>query len=235
MYLTDSKMPDLLPLLPKGGIGAEIGVLKGEFSTLLLRACAPARLHLIDPWLEQTGDYKFDISNTPQVQQDSLYHHVSMVFAGEIASQRVVLHREYSDQAADRFPANYFDWIYVDGNHTYEAVQSDLRKFAPKMKDTGFILGDDFINSSFYTKMKFGVVEAVQDFVRSEGYEFVLLTQDWRYILSKPGNPAKAEFVQRFLMKAGFVVEIANLEAKNYKTTVAPFPDGKYRLVHSFL
>lgn len=41
------------------------------------------------------------------------------------------------------------------------------------MKDTGLILGDDFINSAFYLQMKFGVVEAVQDFVRKHGYEFL--------------------------------------------------------------
>ena len=40
----------LLEWLPKGAVGAEIGVWRGEFSKSLLRAAEPRELHLVDPW-----------------------------------------------------------------------------------------------------------------------------------------------------------------------------------------
>lgn len=226
MYLIDSPFPSLLPLLPKNGIAAEIGVLKGDTSAMFLRDCQPARLHLIDPWTEQSGDYRFDSSNTPQAHQDSLFKHVGSIFAEDISAGRVILHRTYSDQAVKEFPERYFDWIYIDGDHTYNGVMSDLKLYAPKMKDTGFIIGDDFINSQHYLKMKFGVVEAVQDFIRLQGYELVLLTQDWRYVLSRPGNPYTPKLLQLLLMSTPFAVDIPGPEKLNYTANVVSLPNG---------
>jgi hypothetical protein len=37
-------------LLPKGGVGAELGVFKRRFSPVLLRTTEAERLHLVDPW-----------------------------------------------------------------------------------------------------------------------------------------------------------------------------------------
>src|SRR2546427_8949634 len=44
----------LFRMLPRGSVGAEIGVWKGDFSKLLLRRVRPSELHLIDPWLHVT-------------------------------------------------------------------------------------------------------------------------------------------------------------------------------------
>jgi len=234
MYLTACSLPELLPLIAPAGIGAEIGVLKGEFSAQLLHSCAPQRLHLIDPWEEQTGDYRFDLSNTNQSTQNELHDHVRQTFASEIAAGQVVLHRECSNKAAPGFADGYFDWIYIDGDHTYNGVTDDLELYAPKLKGTGLILGDDFINSAYYIQMKFGVVEAVQDFVRKHGYEFLLLTRDWRFILSKPGNPVAQALIQRFLAVSPFTIHVAGLEKLNYTTCVVPLAQNSARFVHSF-
>ncbi|MEM7189627.1 MAG: hypothetical protein AAF439_08445, partial [Pseudomonadota bacterium] len=40
----------VLNALPKGAVGAEVGVWKGDFSAEILATAAPACLHLIDPW-----------------------------------------------------------------------------------------------------------------------------------------------------------------------------------------
>lgn len=41
------------------------------------------------------------------------------------------------------------DYLYVDADHSYEAVQADLAAWVPHMKPGGLILGDDYGNSSF--------------------------------------------------------------------------------------
>ena len=37
-------------LLPKNGVGAELGVFKGQFSPYLFKNTNAFKLHLIDPW-----------------------------------------------------------------------------------------------------------------------------------------------------------------------------------------
>ena len=44
------RRPFIEQYLPKNGIGAELGVFKGVFSSVLLETTKPKKLHLIDPW-----------------------------------------------------------------------------------------------------------------------------------------------------------------------------------------
>ena len=40
----------VLELLPKGGVGVEIGVFRGHFSNLICQIAQPRKLYLVDPW-----------------------------------------------------------------------------------------------------------------------------------------------------------------------------------------
>ncbi len=42
------------------------------------------------------------------------------------------------------FEDNSFDFIYIDGNHTYEWVKQDIEKSLPKLKRYSFIAGHDY-------------------------------------------------------------------------------------------
>jgi predicted O-methyltransferase YrrM len=41
------------------------------------------------------------------------------------------------------------DYLYVDADHSYDAVRADLRAWLPHVKPGGLILGDDYGNRSF--------------------------------------------------------------------------------------
>ena len=61
-YFDTSKK--ILNLIPKNGIIAEIGVLRGEFSTQINILCNPKKLFLIDCWEEQDDEkYLLDTYN----------------------------------------------------------------------------------------------------------------------------------------------------------------------------
>ena len=59
----------------------------------------------------------------------------------------------------------YFDFVYLDGDHSYEGVKKDLDSWYPKLKKFGVMCGDDYGN------MHLPVIEAVSEFV----YEHKLL------------------------------------------------------------
>ncbi|HXC55333.1 MAG TPA: class I SAM-dependent methyltransferase [Rhizomicrobium sp.] len=134
----------LLERLPKGGVGAEVGVWKGDFSQALLETARPRALHLIDPWL-------FDASFPQrwyggaraggQADMDAIHDGVVAWFAGRT---EVRVHRAPSLAAAATFADGTFDWVYIDGDHSADAVLKDLGAWRPKLRSGGLLCGDDY-------------------------------------------------------------------------------------------
>lgn len=94
---------------------------------------------------------------------DRILLHVKNIFKD---NKNVELHRDFSDRAVKDFPDNYFDWIYIDGNHYYDFVKRDLELYFPKIKKGGYITGDDYFWSPSELKGKQPVKKAVDEFVR---------------------------------------------------------------------
>ncbi|MGI9395618.1 MAG: class I SAM-dependent methyltransferase [Boseongicola sp.] len=133
----------LLRKMPRNAVAAEIGVWNGGFSRVILDTTKPAELHLIDPWA-----YQPEFSNTmfgrPRnaTRMDPMYESVRQEFSGD---DRVTLHRKKSEEALATFPDNYFDWVYIDGNHNEPFVTADLECCFKKVKPGGIISGDDYL------------------------------------------------------------------------------------------
>ena len=58
--------------------------------------------------------------------------------------ENVHLIKEKSCDAAQLFQDEYFDWCYIDADHSYEAVKEDILAWWPKVKLDGIIFGHDF-------------------------------------------------------------------------------------------
>lgn len=94
-------------------------------------------------------------------------------FMADLGSKpNVQTYREYSFDAVKHFPDNYFDCIYIDADHTYEGVLRDLKDWYPKVKKRGFLLGDDYVDRVAKSGVKFGVVEAVNEFAKTNNIKF---------------------------------------------------------------
>lgn len=72
-----------------------------------------------------------------------------------------------SDEAVNQFPNNYFDFIYIDANHSYEGCKNDLELWWPKLKSNGLMAGDDFTNLTTKTT-SYGVEKAVTEFFKDK-------------------------------------------------------------------
>lgn len=217
MLLCPISRLQLLNFLPKGGEGAEIGVARGEFSQAILDTVKPCKLHLIDPWEHQTReDYDTDGNNVEDTEQESRYRGVIAQFSEAIDDDRIVLHRRYSQDAAGLFHDDQLDWVYIDGLHSYQGVRSDLALYRSKVKADGLIMGHDYTNHARAQAMKFGVVEAVNDFVGSQGFSFVALTQEAfpTYVLARNVDaPAARHLTAHLLYHVPGVVELRDFPA----------------------
>jgi len=175
----------LLRRMPKGSVCAEIGVFRGQFSQQIVGKTRPRKLHLIDPWKYQAGsDYSaswYGGEGRDQGFMDAVYDEVRQHFQAQILANEVQFHRKPSVEAASDFPADYFDWIYVDGDHHYEAVLQDLRAFYPKVKLGGYVAGDDYGTGGWWEG---GVKRAVDELVAEQVYESALIKNS-QFILKK--------------------------------------------------
>ena len=52
---------------------------------------------------------------------------------------RVELHKGMSHEVLEAFPNAFFDWIYIDADHSYTAVSRDAMAAAAKVKPGGSV------------------------------------------------------------------------------------------------
>lgn len=175
----------LLDLLPPNSVCAEIGVFKGDFSELILKKTKPEKLHLIDPWINQIDeDYKdawFGGSNTSQSEMDEICEQVKKRFHGEINTGKVVVNRGMSIDELSQFADESLDWVYIDGNHLYEFVMNDLVSCYKKVKNGGYISGDDYNVCGWWND---GVTKAVNEFLLSHQCKLIMIN-DTQFLMQK--------------------------------------------------
>lgn len=137
----------LLGRLPKGAVVAELGVLKGAFSKQILKRTEPAALHL------------FDLSFTDTDRE-------------VLDDPRVTLHPGPLPGTLERLAPESCDWIYVDADHSYEAVARDAAAAAARLKPGGLLIFNDFALVDPWFG-QYGVHRAVCEFAISQRWRFV--------------------------------------------------------------
>lgn len=121
------------------GNAVEIGVCQGAFAHGVLKIWNCNQYVMVDPWRSQNQKvYKEKHDN---VDFDGAYK--ACVDLTKQFPNATTL-RMLSLNAAAKFPENHFDWVYIDGNHCYEAVMQDLDAWYPKLKTGGVFSGHDF-------------------------------------------------------------------------------------------
>jgi SAM-dependent methyltransferase len=144
----------ILSLLPKGGVCAEIDSRTGEFGWQILSRLAPVKLHLC------SRDFSaFD---------DSL-------FAAGIEQKIVELHEGESAEHLASEPDGHFDLIHLQPGPTYIAAARALEQAGRKIKDEGCIICANYITYSPLEGAKYGVARAVNEFCHRSGFEIICL------------------------------------------------------------
>jgi hypothetical protein len=131
----------LLDRMPKRARAAEVGVWEGNFSRRILDTCAPAELHLIDPWLymPEFGNTGFGRKKNEFLMEEK-YRAVAARFAED---PRVTIHRATSEAALSAMPDGSLDWAYIDGNHNEPFIGRDIDLCLAKVGPRGIVAGDD--------------------------------------------------------------------------------------------
>jgi hypothetical protein len=107
-----------------------------------------------------------------QGKLDKIYLDVVMRYIDEPC---VKILRARSDEAAGRFPLMYFDYVYLDADHTHAGCLRDIRSWWPRVRQGGIIAGHDYTDTTSRNGATFGVIQAVDDFMAEKGIDKNLL------------------------------------------------------------
>jgi hypothetical protein len=154
----------LLDKINEDDVCAEIGVLKGDYANLISLQSI-SKLFLIDPWVS-IPDISHRWHGAPQ---DVIDKYKSEVYKKFEKNQSIKILEKYSADAVLDFESDYFNWIYLDANHTYSFVIEDLKNWWDKLKSGGYICGNAYIDNPVARNvLDFGVIPAVDDFLEDK-------------------------------------------------------------------
>lgn len=144
------------------GVGAEVGVNYGYHARQLLkRHPAIKQIHLIDPYPTEKQGYT-------QEKRRPVAERVARRRM-EPFGLRAIFHR--SDAKSATLPR--LDFCYIDGDHIYGAVKSDIASIWPCIKHGGIMGGHDF-HATWP-----GTIRAVIEFAVANNLQLHVDMTDW--------------------------------------------------------
>ncbi|NMC63232.1 MAG: class I SAM-dependent methyltransferase [SAR324 cluster bacterium] len=116
------------------GAGVEIGVFDGGTSWYLLSSFPQLTLLSVDPYKAYS---EYDQERLKQAEDRARSRLQPF-------GERSRLIKATSVEAAIALPDNTFDFVFIDGDHSYEAVREDLKAWYPKVRPGGLFSGHDY-------------------------------------------------------------------------------------------
>ena len=127
--------------------GAEVGVWNGKCAEHLLRLLPNLHLTLIDRWTPpDKADSYFD-SGSEIARKDNAAHlaaYLETVNRTKFAKERIDIMRNDTATAAQFYADRLFDFVFIDGDHSFAGCYRDIVAWCPKVKAGGFICGHDY-------------------------------------------------------------------------------------------
>jgi len=164
------KLPYLLNR--EGLIGAEIGVEEGFFSEYLLKTNLFKTLYSIDPWPNRFPGVFINGEDLVTDNNEETYAKAREKLEKYEASEVI---RKSSEEASKVFEDDSLDFVFLDGDHTYEGVKLDLQCWYDKVKKGGIFSGHDYMDYVMDCgggiTSHFGVRTAVDEFFAEKGVQ----------------------------------------------------------------
>lgn len=130
---------DQLPILFRElgfTVGAEVGVMQGQYSEVLTRDYPELHLFCVDSWAQYPGYGLGD-----QKTMDLYFARAKR----RLVRRNVTYVRRFSVEAAKDFEDESLCFVYIDANHDLPSVINDIHAWLPKIKRSGICCGHDYI------------------------------------------------------------------------------------------
>mmetsp|Transcript_73055 Transcript_73055/g.171723 ORF Transcript_73055/g.171723 Transcript_73055/m.171723 type:complete len:243 (-) Transcript_73055:20-748(-) len=170
----------------------EIGVCYGTHVDHLLSHTDNVVVYGVDPYVSFYDPNDFVAVSGDQAHFDKIHDNVMHFLSRWSEVGRYHHKRMRSWDASQDFPENSLDVVFVDGDHRYRAVLTDIEDWWPKLRINGLMLGDD------YEFERFGVKQAVDEFaaahtvdlrfLENKGHTIWYMTKKREIVFDSPNN-----------------------------------------------
>ena len=174
----NNQLVDLINDLPNGIVMAEIGCYAGESSILFLQSGKIKHFYAVDPWsADRNGEWwnnAINMNLSPKMMKRTLEVFDEMEWAEECFDFRIKPYENVTklkmifEEALPVLPE--LDFVYIDGDHSYNAVKKDISNARKIIKATGVIAGHDYDEND--RVMNENVVKAVDEFFDKKKLKF---------------------------------------------------------------
>ena len=137
-------------------VGAEVGVLDGRNSKAICKAIPGVKIYCIDPWESYHR-------RPNQYEQD---RHFEKATARLKPYPNAEIIKMRSLDAVKLFKDESLDFVYLDGDHKFDSIMSELIQWSPKVRMGGTVSGHDYKN-----KLQ-DVITAVDAYTAAHGIKF---------------------------------------------------------------
>src|SRR3989338_6098724 len=147
-------------LSAKPEVCAEIGVFGGSSIlpvAMTLKTLGKGKVYAIDPWITNEclkGQSKIVADWWNRVNLEQIFQSYTQMISRNNLTDFVETLRMTSQEAVCHVPQE-IDLLHIDGNHSTDAVKTDVSLYFPRVKKGGYIFCDDWlwkINGKFSTR-----------------------------------------------------------------------------------
>jgi predicted O-methyltransferase YrrM len=159
---------DAINKAKNGSCFLEIGCFFGKSTEFLCRKIKESkkdiRVYVIDVFITDYPLYVEILEGRSMLE----------IFKNNLEEHKDILeiHQGSSSEMHKLFKDNFFDMIFIDGDHNYSAVKKDLISYYPKLKEGGIFAGHDYTEDC-------GVPLAVDEFANENKLNVNVSRTSW--------------------------------------------------------
>ncbi|GAF81585.1 unnamed protein product, partial [marine sediment metagenome] len=95
-----------------------------------------------------------------------------------------------SSDAVGTFYDESLDFVYIDGNHMYDYVKSDITEWSKKVRPGGIVAGHDYMHSKKATHIE--VRRAIHDYTEEQDIKTWFVLGDYRAKAGEVRDPSRS-------------------------------------------
>jgi predicted O-methyltransferase YrrM len=145
--------------------GCEVGVQRGRNAMVMLDNIPGLKLHLVEPYADHPSNRrKWGPQNHAKFKR---------MARARLKGRAVRWIEGYSEKVAHKIADRSLDFVYIDGEHTYDFVMIDIILWARKLKKGGILSGHDYSHNK---PRQAKVAAAVNDWARTYRFDPIYIT-----------------------------------------------------------
>ena len=158
-------------------VGCEIGVEKGKNAQTMFEIIPNLKLYAVDPYKQHT---RLSNGATGYLRHfdDRYLRMVKRQAQKRLQGRNAEIIEKFSGDAVKDIPDNCLDFVYIDGDHSYDFVMLDIIVWGRKVRKGGIVSGHDYFYNNDKEGRRAKVTQAINDYTKVHNIEFYITGED---------------------------------------------------------